>query len=238
MIIHEGPIKRQVFKKEIMNKLNKYRSFVLLIFFGLPILVYLPFNFKWFSTSLSKGGDIAAVALVNTGDGTGSAFLISPSHLITARHVVSQLKENDIVQLIFDKSEPKIQVDAKVLFISNKDDQDFAELELLKPLYDHPTLSIGNMDNVSINDEVTIIGYPNGIFSSAKAQITNNEIADHSENFLMAGGAWPGSSGGPVIHKETGEVVGILIGGYEGVYKGMIVGQKINTLRNDTRFKP
>lgn len=238
MIIHEGPIKRQVFKKEIMNKLNKYRSFVLLIFFGLPILVYLPFNFKWFSTSLSKGGEIAAVALVNTGDGTGSAFLISPSHLITARHVVSQLKENDIVQLIFDKSDPKIQVDAKVLFMSNKEDQDYAELELLKPLNDHPTLSIGNIDNVSINDETTIIGYPNGMFSSARAQITNNEITDYPENFLMAGGAWPGNSGGPIIHKETGEVVGILIAGFEGVYKGMTVGQKINSIKNDIRFKP
>lgn len=238
MIVHEGPLKRQEFKRDITNKLNRYRSFFLLIFFGLPIIMYMPFKFKWFSTALTKGGDIGAVAMVNSGDGTGTAFLISPTHAITAKHVVEHLKEGQPVQLIFDKSEPRIEVEARVLFVSNKGDADYAELELTKPLIDHPTLTIGDIDNSSINDEVTIVGYPAGIFSSAKAQITNNEISDHPENFLMFGGAWPGNSGGPIIHSQTGEVIGILIAGFEDQYKGMVIGQKINAIKKDLRFKP
>lgn len=238
MIIHEGPIKRQQFKKDITDKLNKYRGFFLVFFLSLPIMVYMPFKFKWFTTSLTKGGDIAAVAQVNTGDGTGTAFLISPTHAITASHVVEHLADGSTVSLVFDKAEPRVEVEAKVLFISGKDGEDYAELELTKPLNDHPTLVLGNMDNVSINDEVTIVGYPGGLFSSAKAQITNNEISNHPENFLMFGGAWPGNSGGPIIHAETGEVIGILIAGFENDFKGMVVGQKINSVLKNPKFKP
>jgi S1-C subfamily serine protease len=238
MIVHHGPLKRQEFKRDITNKLNKYKSLFLFLFFGLPILVYMPFKFKWFSSSLYKGGDIAAVALVNTGDGTGTAFLISPTHAITARHVVENIKQGDKVQLVFEKSEPKIEAEAKVLFISSKEGEDYAELELTNPLNEHPTLSLGDIENVSINDEVTIIGYPAGMFSSAKAQITNNDISGYTENFLMFGGAWPGNSGGPIIHTETGEVIGILVAGFENEFKGMVVGQKINSLKTNPKFKP
>jgi len=238
MIIHEGPIKRQQFKKDITDKLNRYRGFFLVLFLGLPILVYMPFKFKWFSTAFTKGSDIAAVAQVNTGVGTGTAFLISPTHAITARHVVEHITDGSNVRLVFDKSEPRVEVDAKVLFISGRDGEDYAELELTRPLNDHPTLVLGNMDNVSINDEVTIVGYPAGMFSSAKAQITNNELSNHPENFLMFGGAWPGNSGGPIIHAETGEVIGILVAGFENEFKGMVVGQKVNSILMDKRFKP
>jgi S1-C subfamily serine protease len=238
MIIHEGPIKRSEFKKDIVNRLNKYKSLFLFLFFGLPILVYMPFKFKWFSSSLSKGGDIAAVALVNTGDGTGTAFLISPTHAITARHVVEGLKTGDPVTLVFEKSEPKIEVEARLLFVSENENHDYAELELVKALNDHPTLTLGSTSNASIDDEVIIIGYPTGIFSSAKAQITNNELTEMPDYFMMFGGAWPGNSGGPIIHKNTGEVIGILIAGLEGEFKGMIFGHDIDAIMNDKRFKP
>lgn len=238
MIIHEGPIKRQHFKKDISDKLNKHRGFFFMLFLVLPILFYMPFKFKWFSTAFTKGADIAAVALVSTGDGTGTAFLISPSHAITARHVVEHITDGSTVKLVFDKSEPRLEVEAKVMFISGKDGEDYAELELTKPLNDHPTLVLGSIDNVSINDEVTIVGYPAGIFSSAKAQITNNEISNYPENFLMFGGAWPGNSGGPIIHAKTGEVIGILVAGLENEFKGMVVGQKINSVIKNINFKP
>jgi V8-like Glu-specific endopeptidase len=237
MIINEGPLKRNQFKKQIIDKINRFRRIFFILFLGLPILIYFPFKYKLFNSDLSKGGDLAAVAQINTGDGTGTAFLISPTHAITARHVVEHLKDGSIVRLLFNKSEPSVEVEAKVLFVSGEGMEDYAELELTKPLTDHPTLVLGNIDNVSINDEVNIVGYPGGIFSSAKAQITNNEITNYPENFLMFGGAWPGNSGGPIIHTETGEVVGILIAGFENEFKGMVVGQKINSIKQNPKFK-
>jgi S1-C subfamily serine protease len=237
MITAEGPLQRKKQIFEIRKRIDKLRIYYLILFLILPFMVFMPLKYRWINIGTTKSAELGTVALVQFGDGTGSAFLISPTKLITAKHVVEGAELNEIVRLTFEKSSPKIEVDAKVSFVSsNNPNEDYAILELIKPLNDHPILELGDMNDVEINDEVTIIGYPGGIFTSAKAQIVNNDISEMDGLFILNGGAWPGNSGGPIIHKKTGAVVGILIAGFEGRYKGMVIGQKINVIKKDKRL--
>lgn len=238
MIIHEGPLKKASFKEQITVQLDKYKGFFLILSLGLPILFFLPFKFNLIPSSISSGGSIEATALVSLGDGrTGSAFLVSPTKLITARHVIETLNENDLVSIEFVKSNGKTKTEAKVLFKPKLESNDYAILELVKPITDISPISTGDATNIQINDEVTIIGYPGGLFSSAKAQITNNELSENPILFQMNGGAWSGNSGGPVIDKKSNDVIGILIAGFEGKFKGMVYAIKINALLDDIEFK-
>jgi V8-like Glu-specific endopeptidase len=239
MIKHSGPINRQKFQIEISNILKRNKNFMVFSFLILPILTYLPFHFKLFEASIGKSDANSSVAFVEVGGHSGSAFLISSTRLITAKHVVAGIENSKLVSLTFERTNPIVKVEAKIAYIpeDNSEDGDYAILELVKPIEGISPIELGNFDNVAIEDEVSIIGYPGSIFSSAKAQITNDNLNESSNLFLMNGGAWPGNSGGPIIHKRTGEVVGILIAGFEEKYKGMVVGIKINALLNDNNAK-
>jgi S1-C subfamily serine protease len=237
MIIHEGPLKKTSFKEQITVQLNKYRSFFLILSLGLPIIFFLPFKFDLIPSNVSSGSAIEATALVTIPSiGTGSAFLVSPTKLITARHVIESLNENDLVSIEFVKSNGKTKSEAKILFKPKDENNDYAVLELVKPINDINPLTIGDAGGIQINDEVTIIGYPAGIFSCAKAQVTNNELSENPSLFQMNGGAWSGNSGGPVVNKQSNDVIGVLIAGLEGKFKGMVYAIKINALLQDPQF--
>lgn len=239
MIIHEGPLKKASFKEQITVQLNKYRGFFLILSLGLPILFFLPFKFDLIPSSVSSGSAIEATALVTLPNniGTGSAFIVSPTKLITARHVIADLNEGDLVSIYFEKSTNKTKTEAKVLFKPKNESNDYAVLELVKPINDINPLVIGDAGGIQTTDEVAIIGYPAGLFSSAKAQVTNNEVSENPLLFQMYGGACPGSSGGPVIDKKSNDVIGILILGLGGKFQGMVYAIKINALLDDFEFK-
>jgi S1-C subfamily serine protease len=237
MIVHEGPKKKEQFKENITILLNKYRGFFLILLIGLPLLAFMPFKFNFISSGLTKGDNIEAVALIFVPSGTGTAFLVGTTKLVTARHVVAGISEGDIIKIAFEKSSNHTLAEAKLLFKPKDDTKDYAVLELTTPANDITPLNLGDGRDIQINDEVDVIGYPNSLFSSAKAQVTNNELAESPILFQMNGGAWPGNSGGPVINKKTNEVVGILIAGFQGQFQGMVYAIKINALLDDMEFK-
>jgi V8-like Glu-specific endopeptidase len=237
MIKHSGPINRQKFQIEVNKILKRNKNFMLFSFLILPILTYLPFHFKLFEASIGKSDLNSSVAIVEVGEYSGSAFLISSTKLLTAKHVIEGLDNSKLITVIFEKADPVIKAEAKVSYVPEDETQgsDYAILELTKPIDNLTPILVGSFSNAAIEDEVSIIGYPNSIFSSAKAQITNDNLNESPNLFLMNGGAWPGNSGGPIILKRTGEVVGILIAGFEEKYKGMVVGVKIDALLNDSK---
>lgn len=239
MILHPGPIKKNLFKELITDKLNKYRGLFLWFFIGLPFLVYFPFQWNWLKSGPVISEDIiAAVARVNSNNGTGSAFLVSPSKLITARHVIEGVQQGGIVTLDFVKSKDKLSgIEAKVIFIPKDAEKDYAVLELLKPLPTMPNLTLGTANDASINDQIKVIGFPGGLFSSSNGTITDNEALENPDFLQLWSGAWPGNSGGPVILENTNEVIGILIAGLEERYKGMTFAIKIDALKNDPDAK-
>ena len=238
MIIHVGPKKKEQLKENAIAKTNNLRTFFFLTLFTLPVLVYFSFKINLFSSGSFSNQDItASVAKVITGDGTGTAFLISPTKLITAKHVIG-VPEGSYVELQFMKAPASVGIrKAKVLFIPKERDKDFAILELDKPIIELQTLMKGNSDDVQINEQINIIGYPAGRFSSTSGAISNNNMAESSDIIQLDAGAWPGSSGGPIISKLTNEVIGILISGQEDQFKGINFGFKINSIYNNSELK-
>lgn len=232
MILIEGPHKKSQFKKRIESDLGKKKTIFLLMFFLLPLLVIVPFKLNWLTTGFNSSGDYKSVAKILLADRTGSAFLISPTKLITAKHVIEDMEIGDEVNVVFEKSEPKIELVAKIIFMPN-DDIDFAILELDKPLTSLSPLPLGDDNGVNLNDEVTIVGYPNTWFSSAKSQIINNEFQENLDLFLLSGGAWPGNSGGPIINSKTKEVIGVLILGGKDDLQGVVAGLKISKIKEN-----
>jgi len=84
----------------------------------------------------------------------------------------------------------------------------YTDVEALSCQVYIPPLKIAINKNYNINDEVLICGIQN---EAPPAMITIGVIkAIMADKFLIKGWAWFGHSGGPVILKRTGEVIGII----------------------------
>lgn len=204
----------------------------LLIF---PVLSYSAFQLKWVESKPEFSNDLLApVAMVQSLKGTGSAFLTGNTTLITANHVVEGMKTGDMVKLIFEKANPQLETQAKIIYMTENNqsyETDFAVLQINPgTLPDNfPKLMLGNSDNVSITTVITVIGYPAGLFSITEGKVSNTQIAKNNLFQLDVGG-WEGNSGGPVIDKNTNEVIGVFVAGMTGDFKGINAACKINNV--------
>lgn len=249
MIIFSGPETRVKYLEEITKYLKKNQNIFFALFLILPLIVFLSFKLNIGSSKANEGvfsqseifvpgNFLASVALVETGNGTGTAFLVGRSNLITARHVVSSLKEGDFVKLFFYKAKPQKEVRAQIVYIPTDEDKDYAVLKSEVDLASFSPLQIGNSDLISISDQIRVIGYPGGAtFSSAPGEITNEDFPNNPNLVQLYAGAWPGNSGGPIVKRSTKEVIGILIAGYEDEFKGITLGYKINPIVTDPELK-
>jgi S1-C subfamily serine protease len=240
MIIGIGPQENQKIRQAILRKAR----ILALCFFSLcflPIIIYCLFHFEIISSKAKFDLNLELpVALVHTGSGTGTAFLVGETRLLTAKHVVTDLKDGDTVQLIFEKAEPQINATAKILWKYPKDKKepeyylyDVAVLELTSPTdlpEDYPRLELGDSEGIATRDEVVIIGFPGGLMSTTSGIISNNKIKD-IELFQLDAGAWRGSSGGPLILEETNEVIGMVVAGLSEDFQGINIANKINNIK-------
>lgn len=240
MILTSGPQERERIAEEIKALTKKLKTIMILVFLLLPVLVFYSFKLDLFKTSdfLSKNELISSVALVSSGSGTGSAFVVGKTKLITARHVLQDLEEGDIVQLRFEKAEPTpIDMEATILYKPDDEGKDYAVLQTNKPMNGFEPFILGNSETIQVNKEIRVVGYPRGLFSSAPGEITNDVFSTRDDLMQLYAGAWPGNSGGPVVDKETNEVIGVLIAGYEEEYKGITIAYKITPIYNDEELK-
>jgi len=209
----------------------------------LPIILYL-FFVAGLLKSNGGGGDNdgiqAAVALVRTNEGTGTAFLVSSSKLLTARHVVENLEIGTTVSLEFKRTEPEITTTARLLwkdttpYEANSMDYfltDAAVLELENPadVEGITALDLGDSDNVVADAEVILIGYPGADFSFTRGTI-NNETFNDLNLFKLDATADPGNSGGPCILADDNTVIGILVGKKTLLSAGQNISNKINRI--------
>ncbi len=209
----------------------------------LPFVLYALFHFNLVPSKPAFSADLQEpVAKVVTSDGVGTAFLISPTTLLTARHVIEKNKVGDQVDLIFEHSKNQYQTKATIKFISPSTQRavngqvpmdyfltDVAVLEVTS-ITDIEPLVLGESDAVQNLDEVVLIGYPNGDYSITKGNI-NSDKFQGLNLFKLDATSNPGNSGGPCILKDDNTVIGILVGGSGEGYQGENIALKINDVK-------
>jgi S1-C subfamily serine protease len=215
--------------------------FLSLIF--LPFMLYALFCFHIVPSKSAFSADIQEpVAKVITPSGVGTAFLITPTTLLTARHVVENNAIGDQVDLIFEHSENQLQVKATVKYIASSSVQsiggtapldyflsDVAVLEVSE-ITDREPLVLGESDVVQNLDEVILIGYPNGDYSITKGNI-NSDTYQGINLFKLDATSNSGNSGGPCILKDDNTVIGILVGSSAIAQQGENIALKINDVK-------
>jgi len=209
----------------------------------LPLLIWILFYFGVFPNSPPFASDIQEpVAKVVTKSGTGTAFLISPTTLLTARHVVEGMSVGEEVELFFEHAPNKQQVRAKIKYIAPTDKQvidghvdmeyfltDLAVLEVSE-INDIEPLILGESSIVQNLDEVILIGYPGGDYSITKGNI-NSQKYQGVDLFKLDATSNPGNSGGPCILKDDNTVIGILVGGSTIAKQGENIALKIDDVK-------
>lgn len=227
------------------NLLRKYRrhNTAFLAACLLPILIFIAFQLEWLETKPAQDVEELekAVALVTTSSGTGTAFLISPTKMLTARHVVEELVVGTAVTLTFERVNPAITTTANLVW---KDETvypptagleyfltDVAVLELNNPdqLAEITPLELGDSESVKSLDKVLLFGYPGADFSASEGNI-NNERLNGLELFKLDATANPGNSGGPCLLAEDHTVIGMLVG-KKNVTESENVANKVGNIR-------
>lgn len=242
MLVNIGPKQREKNRIKNSRSVKKKQVIFLLSFLLLPIIVFSLFFWKPIKWDIFNSGPkleeniLHAVAMIEFDDGLGSGFLVSDKYVITASHVVEYTQLYDTILVSFEKAN-KMDLKAVVVFKGDLDKMsDYAVLELVESV-DIVPLEIGSSKDVTIKTPVNVIGYPGGLFSSTFGAISNDELTDYPDLLQLDAGAWPGNSGGPIIIDGTNQVIGILIMGLEGEYKGIVWGIKIDALLNDIDFQ-
>ncbi|MDO5980945.1 S1 family peptidase [Flavivirga spongiicola] len=230
------------FKKHL--KTNTRAFLVILL---LPFIICLLFTFGFIKGHKTIGPEYA-VALLDANGSFGSAFRISETKVLTAKHVVDHLTVNDEVTLIFKKFSPPIETQAKILFmptdgISNyaSSFNDYAVLELLEyeNLQNIPELPLGISEGLETREKVYAIGYPvnnpenkvtDGIISATSFSSKSNEY-----DFLLDVNVDVdnGNSGGPLVLEATQEAIGIMILVNEGNHTKANLALKIDKVRGE-----
>ena len=184
----------------------------------------------WGSRIFNKAQDISNVALISTYSGSGSGVYIGNGMLLTAAHVVDGMSINDVVDVsFFDPNQSNraiIESEAILICSGNwKDEvyseeewvanlsQDFALLQLANRQIDHllKPCVLSNSDNVKVQDKITAVGFPNGVYSSTDGTINNitGGISRNNDIIIVNAGAWPGNSGGALLDAK-GTLIGLV----------------------------
>lgn len=220
---------------------------VFLVSLFLPFIIYFLFHFNLIQGKTAFSTDVQEpVAKVITSGGVGTAFLINPTTLLTARHIVENYKVGDKVDLIFEHSTKQYQTKATIKFIAPTLQHavdgtvridyflnDVAVLEV-SGINDIEPLVLGESDVVANLDDVILIGYPNGDYSITKGNINSTTYQDENL-FKLDATSNPGNSGGPCILKDDNTVIGILVGTRSTAQQGENIALKINDVKRILR---
>ena len=235
--------------KSLLQKKNRVILTVFSFFLIVPLILILLFYFDVLKSKPVFADEIQEpVAKVITKKGIGTAFLVSPTKLLTARHVVEGYQLGESVDIVFEKAKVLKQVKAKIIYIAPTTvmpaaDQkvpleyfltDFALLEVAE-ITDIIPLETGSSVSVMDLDEVILIGYPNNDYSITKGSI-NSLTYQGLDLFKFDAAANPGNSGGPLILKADNSVVGIIVGGSGTSAQGENIAIKIDNIKKLIKF--
>ncbi|MEM7101687.1 MAG: serine protease [Bacteroidota bacterium] len=236
------PHERNKKRKSLLRK-GRLIATMFTIIALLPLVVYGLYHFQLLASQGAFSSNLEEpVALIQTESGKlGTAFLVSSTKMLTARHVMDTSSIGKTVTVTFEQVDPPIETTATVEWydasqgvassgtVSNDYfESDVAVLRLNNPsdVIDILPLDLGDSEVVQNLDEVTVVGYPLGSYSISKGNINSTDY-DDKELFKLDASSNPGNSGGPVIN-EHDEVIGILVGHQSLALQGENVSLKIN----------
>jgi putative serine protease PepD len=176
------------------------------------------------SPSAAANGTIAGVAaavqpavvqlnvVADSGDGTGSGFIISEDgYLITNHHVVGPAAEGGKIEVVFADGKS-----ATGKFIGSSPGYDLAVVKVDRDSL--PTLTLGKSSELNVGDTVIALGSPlglqgtvtTGIVSALNRPVTAGGEGETSFiNAIQTDAAInPGNSGGPLVD-GNGAVIGV-----------------------------
>ena len=143
-------------------------------------------------------GELLAVALVQTPAASGSGFLVSDQLLLTTARITGG---QTTISVLFPNQPPAT---GKVLFTDRE--RDIALVEL-KDIIGLKPLPLGTSDALAPGEEVELVGYQADTYTVARAAL-NRRSSDLFETGIPS---TPGLSGGPLIRRADGSVVGMAI---------------------------
>ncbi|MGB3182101.1 MAG: serine protease [Cyclobacteriaceae bacterium] len=236
-----SPGEKRAYKDRVKKRGKRLNIFLLIAILLLPV-AYLLFGAGWVPSAPRYNRDLEMpVAMVQTAEGIGTAFLYGETQLLTARHVVENMNVGDEVTLTFANANPAITTTARIAWKDSDSSSpgdinyylnDVARLELSQPTdlpEDFPRLYLGDSDGIEPRTPVILIGYPDGNSSTTTGTVSNDQ-AMGADIFQLDVSAYPGNSGGPLITEDTEEVIGILIAGKTEEFQGINFAIKVNNV--------
>jgi S1-C subfamily serine protease len=235
-----GQFEKSDYKSNLKHELVKRRLiFFISVFFLAFCIIFMHTVAKDITKPLNSKSITQPVAYLLTSSGnSGTAFLTGSKTLITARHVVEDINIGEEVSLIFNQLDIEVRAQAKLVWKEESETispmTDFAVLKLIDPSVlpdDMPTFTIGFSSDVNTEDEIKAIGYPNGIFSVTKGEISNTTLQFPEEEFdlfTLNCNIYPGNSGGPILLVESEEVIGIAELAMTDEFQGINFASKID----------
>ncbi len=220
---------------------------VQIIIFALLILI--PVTFK--TAIFHSQGNMSPVAYIETYEGTGSAIYIGNNKLLTAAHVVATMQLNDVCEVVFqDPNNPdgipvlaKAEVMAKGNWnaVTQDPNQDYALLHIITLDASNyvTSCSIGSSANSKVKDEITVEGYPAGVYMATDGIISSLAATDVYKNlYTVDAKAWHGNSGGALFDKN-GHLLGVvtMVGNLKGLNDDQTYVLKIDYIKGQLSSK-
>jgi len=157
-----------------------------------------------------------AVVMVNTPNGLGSGFIISPDgYLITNYHVIAG--ETLLRVTVFRKTATGFEQKAykKVKIIALNPYVDLALLKIEESEEPFVYAYLGNIEDVQVGQDVFAIGNPLGLTRTVSQGIVSTKNRDFEGQLFIqtTTDINPGNSGGPLFNMK-GEIIGVTSMGY------------------------
>jgi S1-C subfamily serine protease len=153
------------------------------------------------------GRVMPAVVLVETPNGRGSAFFVTPDTLLTNVHVVGTHSSVVIRRMTGETVPARVQSLAPQF--------DVAVLKISNPPPGQPTIALGSGVNVRVGQEVIAIGSALGTLQNTVTRGIVSAVRRTGNALLVQTDAAvnPGNSGGPLLSRD-GTAIGITTMGY------------------------
>jgi S1-C subfamily serine protease len=149
---------------------------------------------------------------------TGSCFCVAKGYFVTCAHVVMSYNKNTESSIDFSKYKGivkvLINVDGKKVEAEVVDFDGAKDLAILKADIDSEPFAFD--PHISIGEEVFAVGSPHGFENNTSfghVSSTDKKIYFHPEApmyMFVDLSILPGNSGGPIINRNTGKVIGVV----------------------------